>query len=324
MIMATCKKASCLDDSEPDPSPAKPDDGEEDNFDFVERPSEDFFCSVTSELLLDPHQTTCCGNHLSEKVVRRLQREGKPCPICKEPQLDTVRDKFHRRRVSGVRIFCSNKASGCEWIGEVGGGKQHRLSCPKRPWKCQHCEAVTTFDTKGGHLMDCMHYPTACPNLCDIGTISRSKVDEHLTVCPLQVVQCEFTDIGCTIKMTRQELKRHMEESLQQHLLAASRLNLKLSREMIAEKDSQITEKDQQLAEKDRQLAEKDRLLGEKDCQLAEKDKQVAELQKLLQTTLDQIKHGVDQLVGDTTDTKQVYTICITQILYLPRITTCY
>ena len=291
MIMATCKKASCLDDSEPevlDPSPVKAGDGEsceEADFDFIERPSEDFFCPVTFELLLDPHQTACCGNHLSEKAVRRLQRDGKPCPMCKEPQLDTVRDKFHRRRVSGVRIFCLNKASGCEWIGEVGGGKQHSLSCPKRPWKCQHCEAVTTFDIKATHLMNCTHYPTACPNQCDIGTIPRSKVDEHLTVCPLEVVQCEFTDIGCTIKMIRQELKRHIEENLQQHLLAASRLNLKLSREMIAERDRQIMEKDRQLAEKDHQLAEK--------------DKQVAELQKLLQTTLDQIKQGVDQLVGD-------------------------
>lgn len=276
--MAISKAKMYLDDLELEISlPAErptDDDPPEAEFDFVERPSEDFFCPVTFELLLDPHQTACCGNHLSEKAVHRLQRDGKPCPMCKEPQLNTVRDKFHRRRVSGVRIYCPNKANGCEWIGEVGGGKQHCLSCPKRSWKCQHCEFVSTVDTQESHLLDCMHYPVACPNQCDVGTIPRSRVDEHLTICPLQVVPCEFSDIGCTVKMTRQELKCHVEENMQHHLLNASRLNLKM------------------IAEKDHQLAEKDR-------QLAEKDKQIAELQKLLQTSLDKIQRGVDQLVGE-------------------------
>ena len=216
--MATCK-AACLEDPEPEiliSFPTKPtdsDSSEEVEFDFVERPSEDFFCPVTFELLLDPHQTSCCGNHLSEKAVQRLQRDGKPCPMCKEPQLDTVRDKFHRRRVSGVRIYCPNKANGCEWIGEVGGGKQHCSICPKRPWKCQYCELISTFDTKGDHLIKCTHYPTVCPNQCIIGTIPRCQVEEHLMTCPLEVVPCEFSDIGCSVKIARQELKQHTNYS---------------------------------------------------------------------------------------------------------------
>ena len=69
----------------------------QEEFDFVEQPSEDFFCPVTFELLLNPHRTTCCGHHLSEKAVNRLQHEGKPCPMCKEPKLVTMPDKFFKR-----------------------------------------------------------------------------------------------------------------------------------------------------------------------------------------------------------------------------------
>ncbi len=133
-------------------------------FDFVERPSEDFFCPVTFELLLNPHQTTCCGNHLSEKAVRRLQRDGKPCPMCKEPELSTVQDKFHRRRVSAVHVQCPHTPSGCEWVGEAGQADQHVNSCTKRPWKCQYCAFESTHDRKADHTQSCTHYPVPCPN----------------------------------------------------------------------------------------------------------------------------------------------------------------
>ena len=54
------------------------------DYDFVElteRPSQDFFCPVSLELLLEPQLTSCCGHHLSLEVVTRLQREGKACPM---------------------------------------------------------------------------------------------------------------------------------------------------------------------------------------------------------------------------------------------------
>ncbi|CAI8056920.1 hypothetical protein GBAR_LOCUS31003 [Geodia barretti] len=44
-------------------------------FDFLERPSQDFFCPVSLELLLEPQLTSCCGHHLSLEVANRLQKE---------------------------------------------------------------------------------------------------------------------------------------------------------------------------------------------------------------------------------------------------------
>ena len=100
-------------------------------FDFVERPSEEFFCPVTFELLLEPQQTTCCGQHLSERAVVRLKQEKKPCPICKEPELATMLDKFHRRKVREVKVRCPHTPNGCEWVGEVGELNGHTETCLK-------------------------------------------------------------------------------------------------------------------------------------------------------------------------------------------------
>ena len=247
----------------------------QDEFDFVEPPTVDFFCPVTYELLLNPHQTTCCGNHLSEKAVDRLQREGKPCPMCKEGKFVTIPDKFFKRMTTAVLIRCPHKASGCEWVGEVGGSKQHINACPKRPWKCQYCDLKLTFEAGIQHIEECSKYLFPCPNKCVVphtctsassasqsGTqicmIPRCDIEKHCAECPLEIVDCEFADVGCKVRTTRQELKRHMEESQQEHLFSATLLNLRLTRETIAEKDRQIVELQKQLAEKDRQIADKD------------------------------------------------------------------
>ena len=279
---------------------ARPDEGDEatnqEEFDFVEQLSEDFFCPVTFELLLNPHQTTCCGHHLSEKAVKRLQREGKPCPMCKELKLVTMPDKFFKRKASAVLIRCPYKESECEWVGEVGGAKQHIRACPKRPWKCQHCDFTSTFDIGIQHVVQCTKHPVPCPNECEIGTVPRCDVEKHCTECPLEPVACEFADGGCSVKVTRRDLKQHMEESLQQHLFSATLLNLKLTRETIAEKDRLLALKEQQLAEKDCQIADKDNQLAEKDRQVADKDHQLAEKDKIIAMKDDQMFEALLQL----------------------------
>ena len=108
-------------------------------FDFVDQPPRDFFCPVTLGLLLEPHQTTCCGKHLSEKAASRLKQDNMPCPLCKEPQLATMPDKYHGRRVRKIKVYCPHKAGGCEWVGEIGDLNQHTDICLKH--HSQHSSA---------------------------------------------------------------------------------------------------------------------------------------------------------------------------------------
>ena len=105
-MSSSCAAASCSADKERPPSPPLAGAGGEgdaatvkEEYDFVEQPSQDYFCPVTFELLLHPEQTTCCGHHISNEAVTRIQRDKKPCPICKKPNLTTMPDKFFRRIV---------------------------------------------------------------------------------------------------------------------------------------------------------------------------------------------------------------------------------
>ena len=101
----------------------------EQDFLFVEQPSEDFFCPVTNGPLLQPHLTACCGEHLSQESAMRIQGEGGACPMCKVPNLSTVLNKHFLRQVNKLCVFCRHQDRGCEWQGELSDLERHVQSC---------------------------------------------------------------------------------------------------------------------------------------------------------------------------------------------------
>lgn len=98
---------------------------------FVELPDE-FICPVTLDVLLNPHLTACCGQELSAEAVQELQREGKACPLCKEPHFTSMLDKRFRRKLFEQKVYCSNQRRGCDWVGELATLGSHEKTCPKK------------------------------------------------------------------------------------------------------------------------------------------------------------------------------------------------
>ena len=224
----------------------------ETDFDFVETPSQDYFCPVSLELLLEP-QLTSCGHHLSLEAATRLQREGKPCPMCNNEQWSAVLDNYHRRKVHEVRVRCWYKDNGCEWVGEVNELKRHAESCVKRPWECKYCALKCTYgEGEGKHWPTCLKFPEPCPNGCEIGSVERCNVEQHRSVCSLEPVACEMKEFGCSVVVPRKELAAHMRESELQHLTAMTVLNLRLSRQL--QQDS--TERDRKIAQLQQEIAD--------------------------------------------------------------------
>ena len=224
-------------------------DGE---YDFVEKPSEDFYCPVTFDLLREPFLTACCGNHLSQEAVTRLQ--GQPCPVCKERNLNTIPDKYFKRRINEFKVHCLNKSLGCEWVGELGNLDRHlsqnsvegecqfvtvacpyscgdsfqrcqleghkAKKCPNRPFTCQYCSHKATYITvTNNHWPICKQYLLECPNKCGENAIERQHLPKHLEeTCPQQVIKCEFSYAGCEVECQRQHMQTHLEESMKVHL----------------------------------------------------------------------------------------------------------
>ena len=225
--------------------------------DFIEKPSEDFYCPVTLEILTEPHQTLCCGNHLSQEAADRLKQARKPCPICNR-SLNTVPDKFFKRQVNQLKVRCSKKALGCNWVGELGNLEKHLSEgsvdgecqytavacplscgdhiqrqqleehksddCPQRPFTCKHCGHKATYKSvMEDHWPRCEKYPLPCPNNCGENAIERLHLKQHLDkTCPLPVIKCKFSYAGCEIKCQRQEMQEHLDGNVQSHLTMVS------------------------------------------------------------------------------------------------------
>ena len=291
------------------------------DYDFVERPSQDFFCPVSLELLLEPQQLSCCGNHLSRETATRLQREGKPCPMCNEQEWQSMVDKYHRRKVREVRLRCPHKGSGCDWVGEVNELTRHTDSCAKRPWECKYCGLKCTYgEGEGKHWPTCRKFPEPCPNGCEVGSVERCNVEQHRSVCSLEPVACEMKEFGCCAVVPRKELATHMRESELQHLTAMAVLNLRLSRQLqqdSTERDRKITRLQQDMAEQNQLQVEMKKEMGEEIMGLKEGQKregsQVKDAIAALSQQVEREKETMTELLTKTREemkkeTKQLQT----------------
>ena len=304
-MSSLCAAASCSADKESPPSPPPGGAGGggdeatgKEEYDFIEQPSQEYLCPVTFELLFHPEQTTCCGHHISNEAVTRIQRDKKPCPICNKPNLTTMPDKFFRRKVHELKVWCSHKKEGgCEWVGDLGSYDDHVNMCPKRPWSCEFCDFEWTYDFVIKHLQYCVKHPIPCPNACEVKTVPFFNVESHLLECPLQLVACELAHAGCSALVARRDLPLHMKESVQQHLLSASLLNLQLTRDKIERQDQELKKKDEEMAQ---QLLEKENEVKERDKQrerdLKEKDLKYAEMVAEKEEILAKNDHQITEL----------------------------
>ena len=263
-------------DEEPRGSPSDhppyrpPPSGDQDqltDYDFVEEPAKEFFCAVTLELLVEPQQTDCCGHHISAEVTRRLLGEGKACPMCQQPRFTAHPDKFHGRKIRQLIVRCPNKKSVCGWEGELGDVEAHLGRCPKQPWQCLHCTFAGLQEGGEEHLRVCEQFPVECPNRCEVGHVQRACVQQHLLVCPLDIVSCEYAEMGCGVRLPRSKMREHVRDSGQDHLLKLCAVNLSMSRELsrkVAEKEQHITELHRDVSRREEEMSNDMRRMEEK------------------------------------------------------------
>ena len=114
-------------------------------------------------------------------------------------------------------IVCLNN---CGRILERRCMSTHVLKiCPRRKVNCQYCLEGGEYQfIKGQHKSTCSMLPIPCPNKCEIGNIPRGEVGEHISICPLQIIQCKYHIVGCKAVMSRKDQKKHDKEMMEEHL----------------------------------------------------------------------------------------------------------
>ena len=182
-------------------------------------------------------------------VVRGKSRT--PCCLA-QTELAYEVDPERRERVGSLVVKCGNE--GCKWVGavtalfgehctscEFGNVRcaacerlvqrreletHQRESCRNRRVQCRLCEEECTYaeimglDAPFTQKHRCSKALTSCPNHCKSARrIERGRLSEHLKVCPLQTLECEFKVVGCKARLNRRSLARHMKDQQQEHML---------------------------------------------------------------------------------------------------------
>ena len=252
---------------------------------------------------------TCCGESFCQSCIADTQKENKPCPACGEKNFTTFEQIKNQKQIASLRVYCSMKERGCDWSGTLeqldthldpdkdncqyvdtkcplnchitipkNKVEQHVTQhCSKRPYVCQHCNFKATYEeVVDKHLPECKYVPLQCPNLCGV-TFERDFMEDHMKMCRLEEVGCEFSGVGCNGRFIREDQEEHTRKNSQKHLTLTASLAVE-TKEQLQQK---LLEQDKKHKEVNEKFEERNRMLEMK--LLNQEQKHIVEEQKLRQ-----------------------------------------
>ena len=212
-------------------------------------PPDDVVCPICLDIVVEPHQLTCCGQHLCEGCGQELKDPNFSCPLCREESYEISRDKYFERKIlNHIQVYCSEKDEGCPMQGELG----EMLS----------------------HMRDCEYKEEECPLNCGRSYQHRHLKGHTSNDCPRRPHQCEY----CGYESTYTDVTDvHMPLCDKAQQIIRRDKQIREKDQQIQERDAQIKEMDNKLKEKDQEIREKDQQIQEMNEQIREKDQQIIE-----------------------------------------------
>ena len=309
---------------------------------FIQPVSEELKCALCRHIARDPHLTSCCGEHFCQVCITPVLEDKKPCPSCEQTDFTVLLDKRDQKKILALEVRCTMKDQGCEWTGKLEGLEAHldvntgdceyvdvectnkcdqpvekrnlpaHLTnfCSKREFTCQYCNFKATYEVvSNDHWPQCSFYPVPCPNACGIQAIEQGDLEAHLLQCPLEEAECDFNHAGCNTKLPRQDLERHMEESIHKHMAFISAVSLRSStvfEEKLQEQQQKFEQKFQEQEQKlklqrdefTEQLQVKDQEIKELGNQLVLRERAVQEQLQEKEEEIRQVREQLQQEIG--------------------------
>ena len=225
--------------------------------------------------------TSCCGETYCHACIADTQEQGKLCPACGKKDFTLTKQVKYQKKIIGLQVYCSMKERGCGWSGTLEQLDTHLDSdkdncqyvdtkcplnchmtipknkveqhvaqhCAKRPYVCQHCNFKATYEeVVDKHLPECKYVPLQCPNLCGV-TFERDFMEDHMKMCRLEEVGCEFSGVGCEDGFIREDQEDHTRQNSQKHLTLTASLAVE-TREQLQDQVAKYREIEQNLKQK--------------------------------------------------------------------------
>lgn len=226
---------------------------------FVEELSDFFRCPICRHCLDDPMQTPC-GHRFCQQCINSVLQSSQPvCPLDRTGLDNVFPDAACRRQINALKVYCSNKNSGCTWSGEMSDeachqkscqyGKvacefcsekiprvnmaKHKDECRKRPVTCNYCLQQMDYQNLEEHFTSCGDFPVKCPNNCSEEPLPRNKINHHVSeVCPRTKLPCQLSLFGCSELIERQQFGKHLAQCSMNHVSQLVSTVVKLQDEM--------------------------------------------------------------------------------------------
>ncbi|XP_065901619.1 TNF receptor-associated factor 4-like [Dysidea avara] len=227
------------------------------DYQYVDSPPERLVCVLCGFPCRDPFLSVCCGHNFCRSCVDGCKEVAaaisvmSTCPVCRDEDFVTFPNKQADREIKSLHMMCTNKGRGCEWQGELNDINNHlgnsdgcqfedvkcsnecgkilqrqylishlETECPYRKVDCQYCHTTGEHQfIEREHKQQCPKLPLPCPNKCEVGSVAREDMEAHRKECPLEMVQCDYHSVGCTVKVNRVTKRKHDEEKVGEHLL---------------------------------------------------------------------------------------------------------
>ena len=142
-----------------------------------------------------------------------------PCPNkCEVGSVPREDMEAHRKECKLEIVKCLNK---CGKQFERQNLIAHmETECPNRTVECPHCRGLGLHSWINGpiHRAVCPKLPLPCPNNCEVGSIPREDMEAHRKECPLEMIQCEYHNVGCEVRMARKDQEKHENDNMKEHL----------------------------------------------------------------------------------------------------------
>lgn len=256
----------------------------EEKYAFVKEIPAEFICLICSKLLRNPHVTECCGQHYCRYCLEKWLQKNvkKPCPFCRTENCNHMCYLPMKRDIDELEVYCVNREKGCETTSmlkviedhikrcEFESGtckhrcgasllrkeiKEHeRNECPNRIVRCQYCQETGQFKsiTTSVHQARCQNFPIDCPNGCEASGITKRNLSQHRKKCPLELIECSYSNVGCHEKIHRKDYKSHQTENMKKHLqlITESFSQLLVESERLKENNSRLKKENTEFEKK--------------------------------------------------------------------------
>ena len=94
------------------------------------------------------------------------------------------------------------------------------FECPRRKVNCRYCHYIGEHQfIEGQHKEECPKLLLPCANKCDVGSIPREDMEAHKKECPLKMIQCQYRNVGCEVRMACKDQEKHEDENVKEHLM---------------------------------------------------------------------------------------------------------